>query len=165
MPCGERLPRPRTGPARQEGAAWILVLMTLAVVSAAGAVVAQRWSDQISRHKERELLRVGNLYAQALARYRAVSPGADPRYPQALEDLLLDTRFVGVQRHLRRLYPDPVTGAPDWILLRDARGDIIGLRSRSAQRPWARVPQRLSHVDLPAADRHTDWLFTPRTSP
>jgi type II secretory pathway pseudopilin PulG len=148
---------PRTG-----GFAWVVVLMALALASAAWAVVAQRWSDKMSREKERQLLRVGDAYAQALAAYRASSPGSDKRYPDALEQLVLDTRFVGTRRHLRQLYPDPMTGQPDWVLLRDARGDISGLRSRSERQPWVRVPQRLESTDLPAAERYTDWVFTPR---
>lgn len=149
----------------QRGFAWLLVLMLLAVASAAGAVVAQRWSDRSAREQEAQLLRVGDAYARALADYHSSSPGSDKRYPPTLEQLLLDTRFVGSRRHLRRLYPDPITAQADWVLLRDARGDIVGLHSRSDQRPWARVPQRLDATDLPAAERYADWIFTPRTAP
>lgn len=135
----------------------------LAVASAAGAVVAQRWSDQTSREKERQLLRIGNAYARALAEYRASSPGTDKRYPPTLEQLLLDTRFVGTRRHLRTLYADPMTGKADWVLVRDARGDIMGVRSQSEQRPWARVAQSLEFIDVPAAERYSDWIFVPRS--
>lgn len=153
----------RFGRSRGEhGFGWLFVLMTLAVASAAGSAVAQRWSDQISREKERQLLRVGEAYARALAEYRADSPGSDKRYPRSLEQLVLDDRFVGTRRHLRELYPDPITGQADWALLRDARGDIMGLHSRSEQRPWARLPLRLDSTDLPAANRYADWAFTPR---
>jgi type II secretory pathway pseudopilin PulG len=147
---------------RQRGFGWLFVLIMLAVTSATGALVAQRWSDQMSREKERLLLRVGNAYAQALAEYRASSPGSDKRYPQTLEQLVLDDRFVGKRRHLRTLYADPITGQPDWVLLRDARGDITGVRSRSEKQPWVRVAQRLDFTDLPAAERYADWAFTPR---
>ena len=147
---------------RQRGFGWIFVLIMLAVTSAAGAVVAQRWSDQMSRDKERQLLRIGDAYARALADYRASSPGSDKRYPQTLEQLVLDTRFVGTRRHLRTLYADPITGQPDWVLLRDARGDVTGVRSRSEKQPWARVAQRLDFTDLPAAERYADWTFIPR---
>lgn len=155
--------RPWHRPARQRGFGWLLVLAVVAVTSSAGAAVAQRWSDQIAREKERQLLRVGDLYARALAEYHADSPGSDKRYPPTLEQLVLDTRFVGTRRHLRQLYPDPLTGRADWVLLRDSRGDIIGVRSRSEQRPWVRVPQRLEFTDLPAADRYADWAFRPRS--
>lgn len=159
--------RPGERPLRRQqgGFAWLVLLAALAGAAAWAATVAQRWSDQASRERERMLLQVGQAYARALAEYRAASPGSEPRYPRELQDLLLDPRFPGTRRHLRRLYPDPFTGRPDWTLVRDARGDIVGLRSRSAQLPWTRVPLRLPAVDLPAAERHSDWLFTPRTSP
>jgi len=164
MPLGE--PRGgQRGERRQRGFAWLLVLVMLALASAAGAAVAQRWSDQASREKERQLLRIGDAYARALADYRASSPGSDKRYPPSLEQLVLDTRFVGIRRHLRSLYPDPLTGRADWELVRDARGGIIGLRSRSSLKPWARTPQQLDHTDLPAAERYADWIFTPRQAP
>jgi len=149
----------------ERGFAWLLVLTMLAVASAAGAMVAQRWSDQSSREKERQLLRIGDAYARALADYRASSPGSDKRYPPSLEQLVLDTRFVGIRRHLRTLYADPLTGQADWVVVRDPRGDIIGVHSRSVLRPWARTPQPLDHTDLPAAERYADWIFTPRQAP
>ena len=146
----------------QRGFSWLLVLMVLAVASAAGAAVAQRWSDQMAREKERQLLRVGDAFARALADYHRSSPGSDKRFPPTLEQLVLDTRFVGTRRHLRTIYPDPLTGQPDWVLVRDARGDISGIRSRAEQQPWVRVPQRLGATDLPAAQRYAEWIFTPR---
>ena len=100
---------------RQRGFGWLLVLMMLAIASAAGAAVAQRWSDQMAREKERQLLRVGDAFARALADYHASSPGSDKRFPPTLEQLVLDTRFVGTRRHLRTIYPDPLTGQPDWV--------------------------------------------------
>jgi type II secretory pathway pseudopilin PulG len=149
----------------EQGFAWLLVLVMLAVASAAGAVVAQRWSDQSSREKERQLLLIGDAYSRALAAYRASSPGSDKRYPASLEQLVLDTRFVGVRRHLRTLYADPLTGQADWIVVRDPRGDIMGVHSRSPLKPWSRSPQRLEQTDLPAAERYADWIFTPRQAP
>jgi len=162
MPRGSRRSCPRGARHHQGGFGWLFVLVALALASTAGAAVAQRWSDQIAREKEHQLLRIGDAYARALAEYRVSSPGSDKRYPPTLEQLVLDTRFVGIRRHLRTLYADPVTGQADWVLLRDARGDIVGLHSRSEQRPWARVPQRLDFTDLPAAARYADWVFTPR---
>lgn len=152
----------RVTAARQRGFGWLIVLVMLAVASAAGAAVAQRWSDQMAREKERQLLHAGDAFARALADYHASSPGSDKRYPPTLEQLVLDTRFVGTRRHLRTLYPDPFTGQPDWVLVRDGRGDISGIHSRAEQRPWARMPQRLDATDLPAAERYADWVFTPR---
>ena len=137
------------------------MLLTLAMVSAAASVVAARWADQDARTREQHLLRIGDQYARALADYLAAAPGQDRRPPQQLQQLLLDTRFAGTRRHLRALYPDPVTGRPDWVLVRDARGDIIGLHSASVAQPWAQVALSLAHCELPAARRYADWVFQP----
>ena len=47
----------------------------------------------------------------------------------------------------------------------DARGNIMGLHSKSEQRPWARVAMKLEFADLAAAERYADWIFTPRLPP
>jgi hypothetical protein len=46
--------------------------------------------------------------------------------------LLNDQRFPKHIQHLRRLYPDPITGSPDWQLVRE-NGGIVGIRSQSAK--------------------------------
>lgn len=165
MRRGSRRMRRASGGSSQHGLAWIVVLAALAVFSAAGSAVAQRWSDQVARQKEELLLRVGNAYAHALASYRSASPGAERRYPSTLDQLVGDSRFVETRRHLRKLYADPLTGKVDWVLLRDARGDIVGLHSRSTEVPWKRTAVRLDDVDLPAAARYSEWIFTPRSTP
>lgn len=147
---------------RAPGFAWVVVLMALALVAAAGAIVTQRWSDRLARDKEQQLLRIGDAYAQALSAYWSASPGSQKHYPEALQQLVWDTRFVTTRRHLRQIYADPVTGQADWVLLRDARGGIVGVRSRSERPTWVKVAQRLKATDLPAAERHDGWVFTPR---
>ncbi|MFG6488765.1 hypothetical protein ACG04R_18920 [Roseateles sp. BYS78W] len=143
----------------------LYVLMVLAVLAGTVSVVAQRWSDQVARAKELQLLRVGDAIAKALAAYQASTPGVDKRFPPRLEDLVLDLRFGNPRHHLRELYPDPMTGRPDWQLLRDSRGGIVGVRSSSDRPTWRRVPQRMDFVDLPAATRVSQWVFTPRMFP
>lgn len=159
-----RIGRSRRTGRLQNGVGLLVVLIMVATAAAGVSVAAQRWSDQASRDRERELLRVGDAYAAALAAYRDASPGSERRYPSSLEELLLDTRVVGTRRHLRRLYADPLTGQADWVLVRDARGDISGLRSRSERAPWMRQSQRLRAADLPPADKYADWVFTPRSA-
>jgi len=164
MPLGDQSKRRLSRRLAQQGMGWVFVLLLLAMASTAASLVAQRWADQMTRENERQLLRVGDSYAAALARYRASTPGGAARFPGSLEELLTDTRSAVVRRHLRALYPDPFTGQADWELLRDARGDITGVRSRSDKKPWAQVPLQLEFSDLPAATRYSDWVFTPRLS-
>jgi len=158
-----RLQRPLR--ASTGGFALLYALMVLAVLAGAGAVVAQRWAEQVGRAREQQLLRVGDAMAKALADYRASTPSLDRRFPARLEDLVLDPRFGNPRHHLRQLYPDPMTGQTDWQLVRDAQGGIVGVRSRADRPTWRRTPQRLDFVDLPAATQVSQWMFTPRMPP
>lgn len=55
--------------------------------------------------------------------------------PLDLKDLLEDRRSGKVQRHLRRLYSDPITGSPRWGLIRSVDGRIAGVYSLSDAEP------------------------------
>src|SRR5690606_4138073 len=113
------------------------------------------------RDREQELLFIGTAYVNALERYRRVSPGA-PQYPVKLEALLADPRFPQVQRHLRRLYADPITRSNDWGLLRGPNNGIVGLYSKSDQKPLKKAgfPRRFDHFT--GATRYSDWRFIVR---
>lgn len=140
-------------------------LWALALVAAMGvglAAVGPLWSQEAKREREDELLRVGRLYADAIARYYRSSPGSVKRYPPTLEVLLLDTRFVGTVRHLRTLYPDPVVGSAAWGLLHAADGGIRGVHSQSTDAPLRAVAVDLGVTVLPPATRYAEWQFAPK---
>jgi hypothetical protein len=118
------------------------------------------WSAQLKREKEQELLRVGAMYARALGSYRDASPGSLRQYPDRLEALLLDTRYVGVRRHLRMLYADPTNPGQPWGLMLDADKHIVGVYSLSRDVPVAPGPLDLGSVTLPPAQHYSDWKFT-----
>ena len=157
MPAGS--PLHRTG---QSGFAFVLVLFTLAALSIGLAVVGPAWSEQARREREQDLLRVGRLYAQALESYRNAAPGTLKQYPLRLEDLLEDRRFVGVRRHLRKLYADPMNAGQPWGLIRDTEGRVQGVYSRSEEPPLARRPIDLGVTLLEPAQRYSDWKFAPK---
>lgn len=157
MPAGSRLHAPR-----QRGFAFVLVLFTLAAVSIGLAVVGPAWSVQARRDREQELLRVGRLYAQALESYRNAAPGTLKQYPLRLEDLLEDRRFVGLRRHLRKLYVDPMTAGQPWGVIRDPEGRVQGVYSRSEEPPLAQRPVDLGVTLLEPAQRYSDWKFVPK---
>jgi type II secretory pathway pseudopilin PulG len=139
MPIGS----PRGLP--QRGFTYLALLGVVLVSGALLAAAATAWSGRAEREAERELLFRGGQLALALARWQAAVPGAPG--PRQLEDLLLDTRVSPPQRHMRRLWADPASGQPDWVLERDEQGAITGLRSAS-ERP-ARLLRGLA--DAPAA--------------
>lgn len=156
MPVGSHLQRTRRA---QRGFGWWFVLLLLATSAVATLSVASQWADANSRQREQALLRVGDAYAVALRAYAMASPGGVPRYPMRLEDLLEDRRSGVLQRHLRQLYPDPITGQHDWVLKRDAQGGIVGLHSAAEWPTWQRQEVRLSCCVLPASQRYTQWIF------
>lgn len=127
MPNGEPCaPRP------QRGFTYLLLLFIVAASGVAAATLGTHWQTQAQRERERELVFRGLQLRDALQRYHDQTPDGQPRHPDALQDLLRDTRSGQVRHLLRQLYADPFTGQPDWVLLRDADGGIVGLHSRSA---------------------------------
>ena len=144
---------------RRQGFTLVGLLLALALISLALAAVGPMWSQQQRRERERELLRIGALYAQAIQSYHQSSPGNQQDHPARLEDLLLDTRFVGTRRHLRKLYPDPVQPGRPWGLITDDRGRITGVYSQSTATPIAAAAVPLPDRTLPPAQRYADWKF------
>jgi type II secretory pathway pseudopilin PulG len=149
----------RTG---EHGFTYLLLLFALAVGAAGLATLGQSWQQAMQREREAELLFRGRAIERALARYAAGTPDGLPNLPATLAELLEDRRSGVPQRHLRRLYADPFTGRPDWLLLRRAvDGRIVGVRSR------ARAPA-LRTVGVPEKERQSadraavgDWRFVP----
>ncbi|MFT3819969.1 MAG: type II secretion system protein [Rubrivivax sp.] len=143
----------------------VAVLILLGALTAAATAAGPWWSVEQQREREAELLRIGALYAGALKNYRDASPGSDRRYPASLDELLLDGRFVGTRRHLRRLYADPVRPGQPWGLIRDPQGGIRGVYSASDATPWMRTPVVRPGLRLQAAGRYRDWHFVATEEP
>ena len=83
-------------------------------------------------------------------------------YPAKLEDLLRDPRSPGVVRHLRRLYPDPMTGK-EWELVKDPAEKLIGVRSTSELAPFqqAGFPKGLENLEGKSAYSQWEFVFVP----
>jgi hypothetical protein len=122
------------------------------------------WADQARREREHELLRVGRLYAQAIANYYALTPGTAKQFPTRLEELLQDDRFWGTRRHLRKLYLDPMQPHRPWGLLRSPDGRIMGVYSQDRAQPFLQAPADLGVVQLSVASQYSQWQFQPVAS-
>lgn len=147
----------RTRP--QAGFTYIGLLLFVAITGAALAALGQAWTTAVQREKERELEFRGREIAQAIQSYRMASPAQanqPPQYPRSLDDLLVDARQLKPRHHLRRLYPDPLTGKADWVLIPDPANPqaFHGLRSRSEQQLMRR--QRPDGTPLLKA---SEWVF------
>jgi len=140
------------------GFTYLGVLLLIAVSSVALAASGTLWSTVALRDQERQLLWVGGQYAQALRSYYRASPGL-AQYPQELGDLLEDNRFPQAQRHIRRLYLDPISGSDDWGLLRSIDGRITGVHSRSDATPFKRSGFDTQWSGFEGLEHYSDWQF------
>jgi len=109
------------------------------------------------RARERELLWAGNQYVRALTAYRDQSPGAR-QFPMQMEELLEDRRFPQPRHHLRQLHADPVTRGP-FVVIRNAQGRIVGVRSGSEQAPMKQAGFPAPWEHFQGRPRHADWNF------
>lgn len=144
----------------QRGFGYLLLLFALAAVGLLLAGAGQVWHSAAQREKETELLFVGGQFANAIASYYERTPGAAKQYPAQLADLLEDRRWPVPLRHLRKLYRDPLTGDPEWGLVR-VGGRIVGVHSRSAARPFRTAFQGRygRYAAFAGALRYDQWVF------
>lgn len=167
-PPGRRVKaeRMRAGRASDQHAYTLVAVLVLVALCSLGlAVAGPMWAQQTQREREQELLRIGGLYAQAIADYYERSPGHLKQHPERLEDLVRDPRFIGVTRHLRKLYPDPMEPHKPWAVIRDAGGRIVGVHSQSVVEPFLQMPIEIGRVRLGPATRYSDWKFQPMVKP
>jgi len=144
---------------KQSGFTYIGLLLFVAIMGAALAGTGVLYRTQVKREKEKELLFVGDQFRRAIMLYYEKSPGSDKRFPQSLDDLLRDNRYAGVQRYLRRVYVDPMTGSREWGLVRAADGRISGVYSLSDDMPMKTANFPSGYEDLAAKTRYADWKF------
>jgi type II secretory pathway pseudopilin PulG len=142
----------------EAGYTYLLLLFAVAAMGLVAAGAAETWSTLSQRERERELLFVGNEYREALRRYAAAIPDAALRHPEKLEDLLRDPRFPDTRRYLRRIYPDPMSGKADWVLLRQGQR-IVGLHSRATGRPFKQDGFDKGNDAFVGAASYADWKF------
>lgn len=145
--------------ARQRGVVLLAFLLALALAGLGAMVAADVWQVHRQHERETELLFVGHQYRAAIRDYYlAGPPGAGRALPASLEALLDDDRFPVPVHHLRRLYPDPVTGTADWGLL--MAGDrIMGVYSKSEAAPLKQKGFALADSTFEEKTSYRDWVF------
>lgn len=142
----------------QQGFTYLGMMFLIVLMGGSLAAAGQLWSTASQQARERELIWVGSQYARALRSYYRSSPGV-AEYPQRLEDLLDDRRNLKPLRHLRRLYPDPITGSTDWGLILTFDGRIAGVYSRAEQSPLKVAGFPAQWADFKGMTRYADWQF------
>lgn len=142
----------------QQGVTYLWMLFLVFLLGLGMGKSLEVYSTLVQREKEAELLYVGGLYREAVRQYYLSSPGGVKRYPASLEDLLQDRRYPVMRRYLRRLYPDPVTGAAFMPVLA-AEGGIRGVRSGGTGRPLRQAGFGAAEAGFERAVSYGDWVF------
>ena len=141
---------------RQAGFTYVTVLLVVAILGLGLSATGQLSRTVALREREAELLYVGNQYRRAIARYYANGPS---QYPRRLEDLLKDPRKPGIERYLRRLYNDPVTGSAEWGIVKAPDGGIMGIYSLSGEKPFKVSGFGGADRDFENAAAYAGWKF------
>ena len=141
--------------ASQAGFTYLGILAAVILMGLLLTAAARVWTLTEQRERETQLLFVGDAFRMAISGYYAHGH----RYPQTLQDLLLDDRSPVPLRFLRRLYLDPMTNSADWQLVLAPEGGIKGVYSGSMRTPIKRA--NFAPVDALFADSdcYCAWQF------
>ncbi|MBL8408869.1 MAG: type II secretion system protein [Candidatus Accumulibacter sp.] len=143
----------------QTGFTYLGLMILVAVLALATSATLTLGSLVQRREAEQRLLEVGDAYRRAISSYLNSSPAGDRRYPGSLADLLKDPRYPGVRRHLRQLYPDPITGKNDWGLVPAPGGGIMGIHSLSDDHPIKIAGFETANQAFEEKSRYSQWRF------
>ena len=141
---------------RQRGFTYLAVLFLVAMMAGGLALAGEVWHTSAMREKEADLLHVGNEYRKAIERYYL---SGTRQYPKNLADLVKDPRQPGTVRHLRRLYPDPITGKDEWGLVKADDGGIAGVYSTSEAAPLKTGGFAVRDASFEGKTKYADWQF------
>jgi type II secretory pathway pseudopilin PulG len=139
----------------QAGFTYLGILAAVVLMGLLLTAATRVWTLTAQRERETELLFIGDTFRIAIANYYAHGH----RYPNALEDLLIDKRYPVPMRYLRRLYLDPITNEADWQLVPAGEGGFKGVYSPSKLAPIKR--RNFAEIDrgFTDTDCYCDWQF------
>lgn len=144
----------------QGGMIYLALLLGVALIGGLSAVSLKVAQTLQLRSAEAELVAIGVEFRNALQSYADATPNGLPNTPENLSELLRDARSPGIQRHLRRIYHDPLTGKPEWGIIRGPDQRIVGIHSLSQGETLKRenFPAELAY--LSGAKAYKDWIFS-----
>lgn len=147
-----------SGRIREQGFSYVGLLVLVGILGAIFAATVTAGALMQRRATEEELLFIGKQFRNAFKSYYESTPrGANP-YPRQLSDLLLDPRTSVSRRHLRQIFPDPLTGIAEWGTVAAPGGGVMGVYSLSQD-----VPIKVSGFDLEFEhwgnkSRYSEWV-------
>lgn len=112
---------------KQHGFTYLSLIILVAIIGLASAATIKLGAVLQRSAAERELLAIGAEYADALESYAKATPPGQSPLPPSFKELLRDSRFPNVRRHLRRIYVDPMTGKAEWgiVYANNAQGGAL----------------------------------------
>jgi type II secretory pathway pseudopilin PulG len=135
------------------------VLAFIFMTSLAASALVNSFQQAAKRENEEQLLFAGDQFRKAIVSYyNTVPPGGARSLPPSLDALLQDNRLASPRQHLRRMYPDPMTGTNDWELI-TVQGRVAGVRSRSVGQPLKKAGFPKMYQAFEAAQTYADWQF------
>ena len=143
----------------EAGFTYLGLLILIAILLLATSTTLTLGSIAQRREAEQRLLEVGAAYRQAIASYLNSSPAGRRSYPASLAELLKDPRYPGVRRHLRHIYPDPITGKAEWGLVPAPGGGIMGIHSLSDARAIKIAEFEVENQLFEGKERYSEWVF------
>jgi type II secretory pathway pseudopilin PulG len=146
---------------RQHGFTYLGLLILLAIIGMVGAAALKVDALLARAAAEQELLEEGAAFSAALNSYAAATPQGKPTQPPSLQDLLKDTRFPNVKRHLRKIFVDPISGKAEWGItyLADKVG-VVGIYSLSQAQPLKQANFDERFQNFENKTHYADWKFT-----
>lgn len=144
---------------QQAGFTYIGVLFLVVLLGISLALASTLYAFKQQREKEQQLLFIGHQYRNAIKSYYEKTPGSVKRYPRNFNDLIEDNRFLSKQRHLRRIYTDPMTLNKSWGIIKSPDGRMMGVRSLSEEKVLK--VSNFSFVDrlLNGQSKYSEWRF------
>lgn len=146
----------------QNGFTYLGLLFVVALMGIALAATGSLWVVERQREREQELLFVGDQIRKAIGGYYERSPGLIKRYPPSLDELLKDARFLGIQRHLRRPYHDPMTDG-EWGLILAPEGGVMGVYSKANGVPIKQSGFTDINSEFVSSPSYAKWRFVYRS--
>src|SRR3954467_5106936 len=143
----------------RQGFTYLGLLFAIAFAGVGLALAGVVWHTAAKRAKEEQLLFAGGAIRDAIVDYYRRSPGGMREYPRTLQDLTEDRRYITMERHLRKIYADPITGKREWGLIRNADGHIVGVHSPSRAAPLKQENFRDAFASFAQAEHYSDWRF------
>jgi len=147
------------GPLRSAaGFTYIAALFMVVVMGIMLGAVGQSVKVIMKREREKELIFRGLQYRDAIERWSKKGNVNAPTPLLDLKNLLKDPRSAAGERHLRQLYPDPLTGK-EWRIIKDPQLGITGVASTSDDEPFKKdnFPEVIK--DFKGKGKYSEWEF------